>query len=264
MQTNTHNKHIYKYINYFSFITSRLGDYHDEMSSATFEEWWNEKLLPNIPSNSIIVMDNAPYHSWRKEEYPVQSWTKKKMAEWLDAKAIPYPDKCLKTDLWNIVRHHRPDQPEYYVDEVAKQAGHEVVRLPVAHCELNPIEMAWSQMKHYIRTHNTRFTLTEMERLTHLAFDKVTPDRWKSLIAHVQEKVEDYYWEADGLQMELVEEFIISLEGDSDSDSDSESDVTTSGDDSDSEIESSILESSIHDELIPAPFAASGSRETVH
>ena len=26
-------------------------------------------------------------------------------------------------------------------------AGHEVVRLPVAHCELNPIEMAWSPMK---------------------------------------------------------------------------------------------------------------------
>ena len=43
-------------------------------------------------------------------------------------------------------------------------------------------------------------------------FDKVTPDRWKSLIAHVQEK-EDHYWEADGLQMKLVEEFIIIFRG---------------------------------------------------
>ena len=89
---------------------------------------------------------------------------------------------------------------KYYVDEAAQQTGHEIVRLPVAHCELNPIEMAWSQMKHFIWTHNTKFTLTEVERLTHLAFDEVTPDRWKSLIAHVQEKVEDHYWEADGLQ----------------------------------------------------------------
>ena len=76
-----------------------IGDYHDEMTSAIFKEWWNEKLLPNIPPNTPIVMDNAPYHSRRKEEYPVQSWSKKKMMEWLDAKAIPYPEKCLKTEI---------------------------------------------------------------------------------------------------------------------------------------------------------------------
>lgn len=210
------------------------GDYHDEMTSVRFEDWWNDQLLPNIPPNTLIVMDNAPYHSRRREEYPVQSWTKKKMVEWLDKKAIPYPDKCLKTDIWSIVKRHRPAHPEYVVDYVAKQAGHEVVRLPVAHCELNPIEMAWSQMKDYIKKNNFKFTLTEMERLTHLAFDAVTPDRWKSLIAHVKEKVEDHYWEVDGLQMELVDEFIISTEGDSDSESEvSESEDNGSSDDSD-------------------------------
>ena len=74
------------------------------------------------------------------------------------------------------------------MDDVAKQAGHEVVGLPVAHCELNPIEMAWSQMKHYIKTHNLKFTLREMERLTHIAFTAVTPDCWKSLLPHVKRK----------------------------------------------------------------------------
>ena len=29
--------------------------------------------------------------------------------------------------------------------------GHEVVQLPVAHCELNPIEMIWSQVKGHVR-----------------------------------------------------------------------------------------------------------------
>ena len=38
---------------------------------------------------------------------------------------------------------HRPIHPEYHVeDDMAKQAGHEVACLPVAHCEFNPIEMA--------------------------------------------------------------------------------------------------------------------------
>ena len=39
------------------------GDYHDEMTGEHFEEWFRDKLLPNIPPNSLIVMDNALYHS---------------------------------------------------------------------------------------------------------------------------------------------------------------------------------------------------------
>ena len=53
--------------------------------------------------------------------------------------------------------------------------GHEVVRLPVAHCELNPIELAWAQVKAYVRDHNRQFTLTEVERLVHEGFQVVTP-----------------------------------------------------------------------------------------
>ena len=169
-------------------------------------------------------MDNAPYYSCRSQPYPVKSWTKKKLVEWLKPKEIPFPEKCLKKEIWSIAKRRRPPHPEYFVDDVAKLAGHEVVRLPVAHCELNPIEMAWSQMKHYIKTHNTQFTLSAMEELTHMAFTVVTPDRWKNLIAHVQTKVEDHYWEVDGLQLELVEEFIISTEGDSESEDTSSSD----------------------------------------
>ena len=77
------------------------------------------------------------------------------------------------------------------------------------------------QVTTMMRWHNLKFTHVEVEQLTHIAFGEVTPQCWKSLIAHVQEKVEDHYWEANRLQMELVEEFIISLERGTDSDSDS-------------------------------------------
>ena len=33
-------------------------------------------------------------------------------------------------------------------------AGHEVVRLPVAHCKLNSIELSWSRVKHHVETEN--------------------------------------------------------------------------------------------------------------
>ena len=39
------------------------GDYHDEMTSEHFEEWLHDSLMPNIPPNSLIVIDNAPSHS---------------------------------------------------------------------------------------------------------------------------------------------------------------------------------------------------------
>ena len=35
--------------------------------------------------------------------------------------------------------------------------GHEVVRLPVAHHELNPIEMAWRQENGHIKQNNKRY-----------------------------------------------------------------------------------------------------------
>ena len=109
-------------------------------------------------------------------------------------------------------------------------SGHEVVRLPVAHCELNPIEMAWSQVKGYVKEHNKKYlteeifllkcferlTLTEVQRLVH-------EDWWQSLIKRVEEKVENHYWEHDGLNEELLERFIINTSSNS-SDSMEESD----------------------------------------
>ena len=59
------------------------GNYHDEMTGKHFEEWFEDKLLPNILPNSLIAMDNASYHSRIEEEKPKKSWTKSKMYEWL-------------------------------------------------------------------------------------------------------------------------------------------------------------------------------------
>ena len=36
--------------------------------------------------------------------------------------------------------------------------GYEVVCLPVAHCELNPMEMAWARLKGYVKENNKRYS----------------------------------------------------------------------------------------------------------
>ena len=46
------------------------GDYHDEMTGEHFEEWFRDRVLPNVSPHSLIVMDNASYHSRIEEEMP--------------------------------------------------------------------------------------------------------------------------------------------------------------------------------------------------
>ena len=99
------------------------GDYHDEMNHQTFEEWFTHTLLPNFAPNSLIVMDNASYHSRRKEPTPTKTWTKAKLMEWLSSKGVLYPEKCLKSVLWQIVERNKPQKPVYVIDEIGSQAG---------------------------------------------------------------------------------------------------------------------------------------------
>jgi hypothetical protein len=122
---------------------------------------------------------------------------------------------------------------------MADAAGHEVVRLPVAHCTLNPIEMAWAQVKGYIKANNQKFNLREVERLAHEGFDIVTPELWASLVKHVREKVEDHYWENDGLTEDYsIHEFTFRIRrrpGDNPNEESSSSDGSGDMSDSDSD-----------------------------
>ena len=59
-------------------VKKKEGDYHGEMNGPHYEEWFTNKFLPNIQLGSIIVMDNAPYHSVHVEKIPTSSTKKEK------------------------------------------------------------------------------------------------------------------------------------------------------------------------------------------
>ena len=84
---------------------------------------------------------------------------------------------------------------------MALKAGHEVVCLPVAHCTLNPIELAWAQVKGHIKANTRDFNLTEVK---HLAWEVEAPAHWSDLIKHVRDKVEEHYWQVDGLGRQYI------------------------------------------------------------
>ena len=117
------------------------GDYHGEMNAASYEKWFREQLLPNIPPNSVIVLDNASYHSAQVELLPRKHWRKDLIREWLTSKDIQWNTDMIKDELLKLVEPLRPKYSDKNVDKMAREAGHEVLRLPPYHCELNPIEL---------------------------------------------------------------------------------------------------------------------------
>lgn len=63
-----------------------------------------------------------------------------------------FPERpMLKPELLAIVRFLKPTKKSYVIDNLAKDAGHTILRLPPYHCEFNPIELAWAMVKGYVK-----------------------------------------------------------------------------------------------------------------
>ena len=141
------------------------------MNAQHFLEWFETQLMPNIPPHSLIILDNAKYHNTVVEKVPTKSSRKEDMRQWLTRHGIPFNPNDLKRDLLCLIKASNI-RTKYKTDVIAEKFGHEVVRLPVAHCELNPIEMAWATVMNYIRTNNKTFTMKEAQSLVGQGFRK--------------------------------------------------------------------------------------------
>ena len=155
------------------------ADYHDEMNSEHFMEWMTEQLLPRLEEPSVIILDNASYHNKQRDKLPTSNDRKDNIKTWLDQHNITHSDTDTKKTLSQKVKQQR-STPLYLTDEAAHEHGHAVLCLPVAHCELNPIELAWASVKGYVAKHNTGYRLQGVERLTPEAFAHTTTDMWSN------------------------------------------------------------------------------------
>ena len=109
------------------------NDYHGQMNAVDFEKWIREKLLPNVPPNSVIVMENTPYHGVELNKPPSKYSTKKDMIQWLAENNIPCTKTMRKHELLTLVQQHKKPEKTYQIDELIKLHGHEVLRLPALH-----------------------------------------------------------------------------------------------------------------------------------
>lgn len=91
------------------------------------------------------------------------AWKKVDIQKRLIEKSIEFDATEIKAQLL-----HKIDKTKYQkkvIDEMAKEKNIIVLRLPPYHCELNPIEMIWAQLKSYVARNNKTFKMAEIKLL---------------------------------------------------------------------------------------------------
>lgn len=200
------------------FESRKTGDYHEDMNADVFERWFSS-ILNLVEPDSVIVMDNAPYHSRRQEKIPTSASKKAEICQWLLSKNIEFDETMLKMQLLDLVRVNKQKYIKYATDEMAREKNITVLRLPPYHCELNPIELVWAQIKSEVARKNKTFKLADVKILLNEAISNVTANDWKKCVVHVK-KDEQRMWDLDIHVEAVVEPLIITPDADSSSDSD--------------------------------------------
>ena len=175
--------------------SKKTGDYHANMNWDNFSAWFQEKLLKNIPENSLIIMDNAAYHNVLAEEaFPKKSHSVKRLREWLSNNGIPWSNDMLKSELYELCSR-LATKPEFLIDNIARKHGHSILRTPPYHPELQPIETCWAIVKNHVAQHND-CTMKKVKILLEDGFAKVTEKTCQKLIKKVNLQ-EDTFWLED-------------------------------------------------------------------
>lgn len=187
----------------------RTGDYHGAMDTENFTKWMSNQLLPNIPRDSLIILDNAPYHNTlTADTFPQSNSKKAELQQWLAERDIPFEDWLLKPALYDLCRHHAPS-PKYVIDNLAATFGCEILRTPQYHPELQPIEHVWGIVKSDIASTQTgHYTMTSLQQRLAPAFQKITSETCQRIFSHVR-KEEERYWKVDEKLDEIdIEELV--------------------------------------------------------
>lgn len=191
----------------------KSGDYHDDMNRDNYFKWVKERLIPNLPPRSVLVIDNASYHNIEVDRAPTSNTRKATMVSWLVHRNIPHRDTMYKHELYELIKLHKPAHKSYVLDALMEQHGHSVLRLPPYHPELNTIELVWAEVKNWVRMQNVTFNIDDVENLTRQKFASISVEDWQRKCKHTK-TVEREFMGSEGPLEDIVESFVIQLGAD--------------------------------------------------
>ena len=159
------------------------------------------------------MIDKASYHNIRVPETapPKSNCRKQVLIDWLTERSINIPPNIKCSDLKALINQNKPKQV-YITDSLAGEQGHFVLRLPVRHCELNPIELVWANCKNYVARMNTTSKVSDIKQLIGESFERIMPDVWTKCEDHVI--IEDKFWKDDLIEESTIQTVVIKFGSD--------------------------------------------------
>ena len=205
-------------------------DEEHSMNSTHFTEWVEKStsylrfLHGPIPRIAIII-DNATWNNELVDEIELlkRSWRKDQLQEWLEEYGIIYDTKLKKAELLEIAPSNVSPK-RYKTNVVANVSNVELVRLLIKHCIFNPIELAWAQLKTYVRSRNTHFRFSDIRSLSEEYIAGLNDETSRRFIDHTR-KAEEIFCTADDFVEEEIESYLFSR----DEHSESDLDISTDG-----------------------------------
>ncbi|CAF4650908.1 unnamed protein product [Rotaria sp. Silwood2] len=171
-----------------------LSDFGKDMIRYEFHLLLAERVYPTLDRMMTRLLVDFP-------DFPIK---------------IPFIDQYSKSELLELSYAYAPEK-EYIVDETAKQFDIEIIRLPVRHCILNPIEICWAELKKSVRDQNTTFKLKDVEKLIWNWLNNCDSTFISNCIDHVQ-VYEENFKKAD----QFIEQIENELNDDDNIDNDSD------------------------------------------
>ena len=95
---------------------SKSGDYHNDMNFDNFRICLENQLIPNLPPNSVVVLDNASYHSKQEDKCPTQATKKADIQAWLKRKGVHFTEGISKAELLHMCDLNK-SQPKFVVEK---------------------------------------------------------------------------------------------------------------------------------------------------
>ncbi|XP_045760911.1 uncharacterized protein LOC123864478 isoform X2 [Maniola jurtina] len=210
-----------------ALLVAESHDDYSNISDDVYFDWLQNKLIPNLPPRSVVVVDTASPHDKEYDPAPSSNAKRSDMTAWLDQKGIHYTPDMYKPQLYQLINENKDRFKILALDKMLTDSGHDVLRIPAHHPDLNPIEMAWAAIKTYVTSKTKEFNVSKVNDFVKEKIDAIGPEEWKKMCQEVRE-IEDSYRNNE-LIIDTLSETIVA--GDMDSSSESEdSDTSLSSD----------------------------------